>query len=191
MEQLLKFIELTRKFRDVERMIRFKDGTNENDAEHSYQLAITAWYLVESNKLDLDIGKVLRYALAHDLVEAYAGDTPSDVHRKYEAERNTKKHREEEAALRLREEFKEFPDLHEIIEHYEKREDEESKFVYALDKIMPILNIYLDDGYSWKANNVSVEDVVQYKKEKIAESPIIQKYFDYLVPMIRNLPGLS
>lgn len=191
MENLLQFITLTKQFRSVKRRIEFKDGTNENDAEHSYQLAMTAWYIIEANNLKLDVGLVMKYALAHDLVEVYAGDTPSEVHKEFEGERNTKHQREEEAAHRLQKEFVEFAGLHDIIERYEKREDEESKLVYALDKIMPILNIYLEDGHSWRKFGVKVDDVIKYKKDKIAESPTIQKYFDMLVPLIKNLPDLS
>lgn len=187
MDQLLRFIELTKKFREVKRMIRFKDDTLESDPEHSFQLAVTAWYIVEANKLDLDLGLIFKYALAHDLVEVYAGDTPSSVHREYESARETKKAREEEAAERIKEEFPEFSGLHSIIHAYERREDEESKFVYALDKLMPALNIYLDDGYSWKVNDVRIEDVIEYKKDQIAESPEIKKYFDMLVPLLQKL----
>jgi putative hydrolase of HD superfamily len=188
MDQLLKFTELTRKFRAVKRKVIFADDKQaENDAEHSYQLAVTAWYIASANKLKLNLEKVFAYALAHDLVEAYAGDTPSAVHRSYGAERETKKAREEEAAQRIKKEFPEFADLHHIIHAYEERNDEESRFVYALDKVMPILNIYLDGGYSWKINDVNIEDVIAYKKDQIAESPEIKKYFDMLVPLIKHL----
>ncbi|MBX4200149.1 HD domain-containing protein [Candidatus Parcubacteria bacterium] len=188
MEKLLEFIELTRKFRAVKRRVIFaEDKQQENDIEHSFQLALTAWYLINTDKIKLDVEKALKYALAHDLVEVYAGDTPSAVHRSYEAERHTKKAREEEALKRIKKEFPEFKELHKIIHAYEKREDKESRFVYALDKVMPILNIYLDKGYSWKVNDVKVKDVIAYKKDQIAESPEVKKYFDQLVPLIRKL----
>jgi putative hydrolases of HD superfamily len=192
MEKLLRFIELTRKFRAVKRKVVFADDKcAENDAEHSFQLAVTAWYIVSANKLKLDTEKVLQYALAHDLVEAYAGDTPASVHRSYEVERGTKKMREEEAAERIQEEFEEFDNLHEVIKGYEERADDESKFVYALDKLMPVLNIYLDKGYSWKLNDVRLEDVINYKSEQIAESPAVDKYFKEIIPLLKELPGLS
>jgi putative hydrolase of HD superfamily len=188
MKKLLEFIELTHKFRAVKRKVVFaSDKEHENDAEHSFQLALCAWYLINTDKIKLDTEKALKYALAHDLVEAYAGDTPSAVHRSFEAERQTKKAREEEAAKRIEEEFPEFKELHKIIHAYEMREDKESKFVYALDKVMPILNIYLDKGYSWKVNDVKIEDVIAYKKDQIAESPEVKKYFDQLIPLIRKL----
>lgn len=188
MEQLLRFTELVGKFREVRRKVVFSYRADaENDAEHSYQLALTAWYIVSAQKLDLDMDKVMKYALAHDLVEAYAGDTPAAVHKAYDAERETKEEREAAAAKQIADEFPEFAELHETIHAYEEKKDEESRFVYALDKILPILNICLDNGYSWKQNGVSVEDVVEYKSKQIADVPEIKKYFDLLVPMIRSL----
>lgn len=188
MQQLLAFTELIRKFREVRRKVIFSYRAEpENDLEHSGQLALTAWYICSSQKLDLDLEKIFQYALAHDLVEAYAGDTPSAVHRSYEAERGSKEEREAIAAKRIKEEFPEFADLHEVIHSYERRADREARFVYALDKILPILNIYPDGGHSWKINDVRIEDVIEYKKDKIAESPEIQKYFEELVPMLRGL----
>jgi len=190
MDQLLKFTELIRRFRAVKRKIVFLDDKQEeNDAEHSYQLAITAWYLASKDNLNLDKEKVFKYALAHDLVEAYAGDTPAAMYHSYSAERDTKKQREEEAAERIKSEFPEFAELHEVIHAYEERGDEESKFVYALDKVLPVLNIYLDKGYSWQVHNVNIEDVIASKLGPVAQSPEVQKYFDLLIPMVRDLRG--
>jgi putative hydrolase of HD superfamily len=188
MEQLLNFIRLTHKFRSVKRKVVFSDREEpENDAEHSYQLALTAWYIISSKKLDLDLELVFKYAIAHDLVEAYAGDTPAAVHKAFAEEQKTKIAREKEAAKRISNEFPEFGDLHEFIHRYEERSDAESRFVYALDKIMPVMNIYLDQGHAWKVNNIDIEDVVRYKEEQIAEVPEIKNYFDLLVPLIRGL----
>ena len=191
MKNLLEFTAFLQKFRRIKRRIKFKDGSFENDAEHSFQLAMTAWYIISANKLKLDLEKVLEYSLAHDLVETYAGDTPSDVHRTFSKARKTKEEREEKALKRIEKEFSTFKDLHKIIRAYERREDEESKLVYALDKMMPILNIYLEKGYSWKLYNVSIDDVVLYKKDKIAESKVVKKYFDQTVPLLRKLKGFS
>lgn len=189
MKNLLEFTSFLQKFRRVKRRIKFRDGTHENDAEHSFQLAMTAWYIVSANKLKLNLKKVLEYSLAHDLVEAYAGDTPSEVHKNFAKSRKTKEAREERALKRIESDFKSFKDLHKIIKAYERRRDEESKFVYALDKMMPILNIYLEKGYSWKVYKVSIDDVLAYKKDKIAESKAVKKYFDQMVPILRKLKG--
>jgi 5'-deoxynucleotidase YfbR-like HD superfamily hydrolase len=53
------------------------------------QLAMLAWYLADSNGLSLDKNLLLRYALVHDFVEVYAGDTP--VYSKNQQDHDTKK----------------------------------------------------------------------------------------------------
>src|ERR1035437_6388752 len=75
-EQLLDFVKFTHEFQEVVRVARppFRDRF-ENDAEHSYQLAMVAWFLIEQDKLKLNKELCSMYALAHDLVEVYAGDT--------------------------------------------------------------------------------------------------------------------
>jgi putative hydrolase of HD superfamily len=77
-DTILSFTRFTRRFENVTRRVyRIDDGWPENDAEHSCQLALMAWFIIEERGLELDLKKVLQYALAHDLVEAYAGDTPA------------------------------------------------------------------------------------------------------------------
>lgn len=183
LQQLLDFVAFTQKFREIERAIIFsRDKRFENDSEHSYQLALVSWYIISQRKLKLDIGKVIQYALAHDLVEIYAGDTPmGDKNQEYI---DSKHQREVDALERIKEEFIEFPELISMMEKYESREDEESKFVYALDKILPPLNIYLDKGYSWKVKNISLEKVVSHKKEKIAVSAPIKEIGEELLAIL-------
>ena len=149
--------------------------------EHSWQLAMLAWYVIDTEKLPLDKGKVLQYALAHDLVETYAGDTYF-----YDPEAEATKHqREKEAQERIAKEHPEFASLHATISAYEAREDEESKFVYALDKTIDPLNIYLEDGLLWREKGVTLEMLLEKKLAKVKCSATPQKLFDTLFERIR------
>src|SRR6185503_15785376 len=107
-----KFQTLIETFTLVERVAHVGSReSKENDAEHSYSLSMLAWYMTDAFELALDKNTLLRYALVHDLVEAYAGDT-------YiwdEARKKTKHEREEKARLQLIDEFPEFKDLHATI----------------------------------------------------------------------------
>ncbi len=180
MEELLRFIELTQKFKAVRRqVILAREDRNENDAEHSFQLAIVGWYIIFSKGLDLDMSKVFKYSLAHDLVEVYAGDVPFN-----HADHSHKHTKEEEALKQIESEFPEFKDFQEAVSAYEKREDKESRFVYALDKILPVLNIYLDKGHSWKVHDISMEEIIKHKKDKVSLSPEIAKYFEILLNIL-------
>ncbi|MBX2866878.1 HD domain-containing protein [Candidatus Kaiserbacteria bacterium] len=185
MDSLLQFVELLQKYRSVERAILVK-GTDrvENDTEHSYSLAMLAWYISSTYKLDLDLEKLFLYALAHDLVEVYAGDiqfqhiTDEVARQKHDAE--------QKAAERLKKEFPEFPELHTVIEQYEKREDQESKFIYALDKVEPALNIYIDRGRSWRKEGITLDVFKRLKLPKVAEDPTIESLLKELIVRLEN-----
>lgn len=186
MDKLLRFVEFTQEFRAIQRkIVMAKEKRNENDAEHSFQLALVAWYLISTETLRFDVSKCIKYALVHDLVEVYAGDTPS-VHRGYEKERQTKKKREADAFEKIKKEFAEFQEMLEYINQYELKLDEESKFIYALDKVLPMLNIYLDEGYSWKMHNIKFEDIIEDKKNKVSLSPEVEKYFNQIANLLMS-----
>lgn len=185
LDQLLAFVDLLQQYRTIERKVLIKGSTRrENDVEHSYSLAMLAWYLNETHQCGLDTGKLLGYALAHDLVEVYAGDTPF-YHG--DAERVASKHEKEAAAaLRLQEEFPECTTLHAAIDAYEKREDPESRFIYALDKIEPVLSIYRDGGRTWRDDHVTLEMLTSMKRPKVALDATVEKVFEELVALLEK-----
>lgn len=98
----MAFIQLLHRFQSIERVAYAHDlSRKENDVEHSYFLAMFCWYLCDSLQLKYSKEKVLRYALTHDLHEAYAGDTFI-----FDAEATkTKKDREANARVRISGEF--------------------------------------------------------------------------------------
>jgi len=182
---LLKFIALTHEFQKVERRVHLAGRDHrENDSEHSYQLAMVAWYLIESADLShLDKELCIKYALIHDFVEVYAGDTYFFATNK---ERNDKKDREKLAINKLKKEWGQFEGLNKLIEKYEEKKDPESRFVYALDKILPIINIYLDDGRSWKIDNITLDILISKKTQKISISDEIKPYFEELIKILKK-----
>lgn len=145
--ELFNFIKLLHTFQRVTRQVKIKRRNEyENDMEHSYQLAMVVWYLAQRSKLPCNQELVLKYALAHDLVEIFAGDTVAFITSK--KDQASKDKREKDAGEKLKKEVPDFPALHEIIEKYEKKEDIESKLVFIVDKILPITNEYLF-GSTW------------------------------------------
>ncbi|HEY0908269.1 MAG TPA: HD domain-containing protein [Candidatus Paceibacterota bacterium] len=182
-EKTIAFSHLIHAFQRVERRTHVP-GTErwENDAEHSYALAMMAWYLIDSLRLSYDKEKVFRYALAHDFVEVYAGDTWSFG--KADTKGKSKAERETESQAKLASGFSEFADLHATIGSYESRKDEESRFVYALDKVMPILAGFAQQGRDWKGLGVSFMDVYEYKKEKILAQKEVSAIFEELMGAI-------
>lgn len=191
-QDLLKFVQMLNDYRLVERrlLVNGLSGDRErreNDIEHSYQLAMLCWYVISTEKLDLNLEKVFKYCLAHDLVEIYAGDTPffsEDTEFK-----KSKQEREHQALQRIKSEQSAFPELAEWIEGYEERKDPESIFVYSMDKIQPMANIILDDGRSWKREKVTMDMEETQKPPKIAGSPEAQKIYAQLMQLIRERQG--
>lgn len=183
LERLLFFFKFTHGLNATERVAR-TPGTDRraNVAEHLLQVALVAWYLIDAYRLPLNQEKVLKYALAHDSPEAYAGDAYI-----YDASaRAQKEERERTARIRMTEEFPEFSDLHRTIEKYEERNDPESRFVYALDKLMDPANIYLENGKLWQEMGVTLQMLLDYKLEKVRKDPVIAKLFDDLVVELRR-----
>ncbi|MDO8551576.1 MAG: HD domain-containing protein [bacterium] len=183
LNSLFDFVRFTHLFQKIERVILVPGKDRwENDAEHSYQLALVAWYVVTHEHLKLDLSKVVFLALVHDLVEAYAGDTfiydsPEVL--------SQKQKREEEAIKLLKKNFPDFTSLHSFIEEYEARKTAESKFVYALDKFLPMINIYLDGGETWQRKEITLEQIVENKTSRVAVYPELVPHFERLVKILK------
>ncbi|MBP5993891.1 MAG: HD domain-containing protein [Candidatus Moranbacteria bacterium] len=180
LQNLLDFTGMLDAFRRVERVI-YVNGADrmENDSEHSYHLAMLAWYIADAEGLDMDRDLILRYALVHDIAEVYAGDTY--IYSTDTALLGSKGERERAALERLEKEFPDFPDLVALAHRYERREDRESRFVYALDKLEPVLHILQNERRIWRDKGITLEQLIRSKREKIAISPEIEPYFDELI----------
>ena len=188
LDAVLKYCRLLMQFQSVERYgAEAPQGFRENDAEHSYSLAMMAWYLITTAKLDLDLNLAMKYALAHDLVEVYAGDTHAFGSSPAKA---SKKLREELALNLLRGEYPEFPAIPELIHAYEAREDVEAKFVYGLDKLMPSIMIYLNESGLYVSREISFEDVIEYVEPKVSLDPTINLLWHELKPRLAARPEL-
>jgi len=187
MDDLLKFVEFTNKFQKVQRVILVKDEERwENDAEHSYQLALVAWYIIDKEKLNLNLMKILSYAIAHDLVEIYAGDTYLFGDK---SKIDDKKEREAKALKQIEDEFPEFPSLGQLIEEYELQDSDEARFIYSLDKLLPVMNNVLDGGRIWHREKITYAMVRESKDKKIAVSPEIEKYWEEFIRILERDKG--
>ena len=131
----------------------------ENSAEHSWHIAVMALVLAEHSEREIDVLKVLKMLLVHDLVEIDAGDTFC-----YDTQANADKaEREERAAERI---FGLLPDdqrteLRSIWEEFEARKTAESRFANALDRLQPMLHNYLTSGHSWREHGIQKPQVIE------------------------------
>lgn len=185
--RLLELQKLLAAFNQIDRGVHREHIGNfvaENDTEHSYNLAMTAWYLCQWFP-ELDSNLVIKYALAHDLVEIHAGDT---FFYGSKEELDSKAEREAKALQQLRADWPDFTAMTDAAETYEKKDSPEACFVYALDKVMPIMLVYIHDGYSWKESGITVKILHEYKQDKIALSPEIKPYFDEIYNILLEHP---
>jgi putative hydrolase of HD superfamily len=144
---------------------------------------MAAWMLAPH--FNLDTGKAIRIALAHDLVEIYAGDTFAFAD---QSEIDTKDDREHEALGTLKDEWHDFSEMTDAVEDYKVKRSEEAKFVYALDKIMPILMNILSEGVVWRKHGVTIEKFIAEKERKIPKDSPIYPYYLELLEMLKKTP---
>lgn len=187
LKDMIGFARLMLQFQDVERAFRppFRK-TKENDVEHSYQLAMMSWYLNSVGKLGYDTDRLIRYALTHDLAEALVGD----VHAFDEAARQGKAERESEALDRIEAAHPAAREMVECAREYERQSNPEAKFIYALDKLMPMLWNYLDGGSNWLEDGFTFEALHANKLEKTAGSPPVKELYDQLADLLAKNPQL-
>jgi putative hydrolase of HD superfamily len=131
----------------------------ENTAEHSWHLAIGAILFAEHANEPVDITRVLKMVLVHDIVEIDAGDT----YFYDEAAEVDKSTREQRAADRL---FGILPadqgeELRALWEEFELGETPEARFALALDRFMPQLHNYYTEGRSWNEHGITADRVLE------------------------------
>jgi putative hydrolases of HD superfamily len=152
---------------------------HENSAEHSWHLAVAAMVLAEHAKEPIDVSKVIRLVLVHDLVEIDAGDTFI-----YDEAGNAgKAAREQKAADRLfgllpEEQGKTFMVLW---REFEDRQTPEAKFAFALDRLMPILHNVFTQGGSWKEHGIRQEQAIAKNRPIEDGSPILWQAVESLI----------
>lgn len=144
-----------------------KTDRRENDVEHSLSVATLCWYIHDAYKVPLDLTKILQYAVAHDFVERYAGDVNTFASENERAQ----KIKDEQASLdRLSSELQSFPGLVNTMKGYEARGDEESLFVWTVDKMQALIMGGLDDWRPYAELNISYDEFVAKYDELLAGS---------------------
>jgi putative hydrolase of HD superfamily len=156
-ENILNFIIEIEKLKAVSRKTK-PVGLNryENSAEHSWHVCLSALMLREYANDEIDIDRVIRMLLIHDLGEIDAGDTIV-----YAADNEETKNREMAGMKRI---LAILPDstasqYFDLWNEFESGESADSKYARAIDRVPPILHNLHGDGHSWRDNNVPKEKV--------------------------------
>lgn len=163
----LQFIIEIDKLKSVLRRTYLIDAPRrENSAEHSWHLAVMAVLLAEHANVPVDLLRVLKMLLVHDIVEIDAGDTYIyDVQGALDKAR-----REQQAAERI---FGLLPadqaaELRSLWDEFEARCSPEARFAAALDRLMPLLHNYTTEGRSWQEHGIT-SDMVLARNAQIGD----------------------
>lgn len=175
LKKQMDFILEIDRAKNIIRQTYLADGLRrENDAEHSWHLAVMAFLLAEHANTAVDVLKVMKMVLIHDLVEIDAGDTYA-----YDTDGNkTKRAREVAAADRI---FDILPEdqakqLRSLWDEFEEQESPEARFAHTLDKCQPVLLNDASDGRSWREHCVCADQVLERNKTTPQGSETVWKY---------------
>jgi putative hydrolase of HD superfamily len=157
--QQIQFIVEIDRLKGILRQTLLTDySRRENSAEHSWHIALMAVLLTEYAPAPIDVLRVVKMLLVHDLVEIDAGDTFC-----YDVQHNQSKvERELQAADRL---FGLLPadqarELRSLWDEFEAQQTPEAQFAVSLDRLQPMLNNYHTQGGTWKQHNITSDRVL-------------------------------
>ncbi len=148
-QRQIEFLITVDEMKNILRRNLLADGSRrENDAEHSWHLAIMAMILEEYSAEKVNIERVLKIALVHDLVEVYAGDTFAYDTKGYE----DKEEREIQAAEKLFGMLDpvQGAEIRALWDEFEAKSTPEAVYANAVDRLQPLILNYLTDGHTWK-----------------------------------------
>lgn len=182
LQQQIQFVIEIDKLKGIIRRSYLVDGSRrENSAEHSWHLAVMGLLLTEHANEQIDILRVLKMLLVHDIVEIDADDTfcYDDIGAL------TKAAREVAAADRI---FSLLPvdqavELRDLWEEFELRATDEAKFAMALDRLMPLLHNYLNQGRSWQEHGVTGDRILE-RNQLVGEGSVT--LWEYAETFIRE-----
>jgi putative hydrolase of HD superfamily len=182
--QLMFTAEIDKMTSVLRRTMLLDKSRRENDAEHSWHIAVMALLFEEYASEPVDIGHAIKMCVVHDLIEIYAGDTFA-----YDVEGNkSKAEREEKAADRL---FALLPEeqgayIRALWEEFDGMETADSKYAACLDRIQPFFHNTLTEGHTWVESGTTDRAAVEKRMSIVKEFmpkvyPWVEKNIDNAV----------
>lgn len=148
LDQQLRFTAEIDKMTSILRRTMLIDGSRrENDAEHSWHIAVMALIFEEYATEPVDVSRAVKMCVVHDLIEIYAGDTFA-----YDTAGNADKaEREAAAADKL---FAQLPkeqgaEIRSLWEEFDAMQTSDSKYAACMDRLQPFLHNTLTGGHTW------------------------------------------
>jgi len=157
--QQLAFLTEADKLKSTLRATQLCDGSRrENSGEHSWHIALYAMTLAEHSNRPIDVSRVIKMLLIHDLVEIDAGDVP--IHA---SNQDIEKQQaiEQAAAERI---FGLLPDdqaasFRSLWDEFEAAETDDAIFAKSIDRVQPVISNLETNGGTWPEFNVTPEQL--------------------------------
>lgn len=182
LKRQLEFLVEIDKVKNILRQTLLTDGSRqENDAEHSWHIAVMAVILEKQAPKNVDINRAVKMCLIHDLIEIYAGDTFA-----YDTEANKgKEEREKAAGDRL---FSILPkeqgeELKKLWMEFDAMETQDAKYAASLDRLQPFIHNVLTNGHTWNLGKVTrsqVEKRISVARETL---PALRPWIDSMIEL--------
>ena len=169
-QQLLFTAEIDKMTHVLRRTLLLDKSRRENDAEHSWHIAVMAMLFSEYAIEPVDIGRVVQMCVVHDLVEIIAGDTFA-----YDAEGNLDKAKREQAAadeLFGRLPVEQGQMIRSLWEEFDAMETADAKYAACMDRLQPFFHNTLTDGHTWvegKTDRQAVEKRMEVVRDFMPE----------------------
>lgn len=180
LDQQLRFMVELDRLKLVVRHTRLADGSRlENDAEHSWHMAVYAAWMMEYAIEKVDVLRAVKMCLIHDVVEIDAGDAYA-----YDAAANEgKTERERKAAERIFHLLPEdqYLEMRSLWEDFEEMKSPEARFAAALDRLQSVLNNYHAGGSIWKEHCIKESQIRSRIEPVRGIAPILWEYLEEVV----------
>lgn len=174
-------------FGHIARAVNMSSGVPESNTHHSYILALVGYEFARQYAPELNANLILRYALVHDLAELITGDMRTLTASEDELEK--KKIDDQRATKELILQLHYSPHIMKDLEAYENLNDDESRYVYWLDKCMTIPTHFFDEGDNLKYLGVKTQAQIQQWRTRTLKKlhanaphphPSVEKLFEDL-----------
>ncbi len=180
LQKQMDFILEIDKLKKITRQSYISDASRfENDTEHSWHLAMMCMILSEYANEEVDMLRVMKMVLIHDIIEIDAGDTYA-----YDDAANaTKRQREEKAADRI---FNILPadqaaEMRELWEEFEESKTNEALFAHTLDNLQPLMLNDATNGKAWRAHEVHKSQILKRNEKTALGAEELWNYCEMLI----------
>lgn len=181
----LAFLAEADRLKAVLRASTLHDGTRrENSAEHSWHVMLYAAVLADQAGPGVDVGRVLRMLLIHDLVEIDVGDTPIHAQNGTAHGSADLLAREQAAAARL---FGLLPPdqataWRALWDEFEATETPDAVFAKSIDRVQPVMQNLASGGGTWAEFNVTRDQLETRVGHKVARGA--PRLWAHLAPLL-------